>query len=61
MYDLYKAKEIRRGREDTMTFVVNMDIMNVLMREVGVNKEGMLCNDCFQRNDSHRARDALGF
>jgi hypothetical protein len=40
IFDVYKAKEVKRGREDTMTFVINTDIMNMLMSEVGVNKEG---------------------
>lgn len=43
MYDVYKAKEVQRGREDTMTFVISAETLHTLLTAVGVNKEGVFC------------------
>jgi hypothetical protein len=41
VFELYKDKEERRGRKDTMTYVVNMEIMQILLTEVNINTAGI--------------------
>ena len=40
LYDVYKAKEVRRGREDTLTHIISTDAMKSLLSEVDINKDG---------------------
>lgn len=39
MYDAYKAREVKNGREDNMNFIINTDIMNRLMTKTNICQE----------------------
>jgi hypothetical protein len=40
MFDAYKEREGKKGREKKMTFIINVETLNRLMNRVNVCQEG---------------------
>lgn len=51
MFDFYKAREVRKGRGDSLTFIIGTDTLSKLMSKAAICPEGMhvTCTLCTTR------------